>query len=98
MACHSFRKKTRDGLKLLETENVNHYVCVVKTVRLLRYYVNHKYLEWDTERSGNSITIRIDSITGTVRGSFDPKPSELQGLLFILMPWTGLECLLALKK
>lgn len=75
-------QKTRDGLKLLEIENKNHYMYVTTTAKLLTYYVNRKYLEWDTERTDNSINIRINRIIDPVRGSFEPKPSELQGLTF----------------
>ncbi|OEU79042.1 MAG: hypothetical protein BA873_07680 [Desulfobulbaceae bacterium C00003063] len=77
-----FSKATQKALRLLEREYRNGNIYVTTTARLLKYYVNNKYLIWHSTISGNESNIYIECISDPVRGSFVPTIDDLRGISF----------------
>ncbi len=75
-------KQTVDGLRLLESEYRNGNIYVTTASKLLTYYVNKRYLEWDVIKKGADTYIRIKDINDPVRGIFIPSVADLQGITF----------------
>lgn len=77
-----FSKATQKALRLLEREYRNGNIYVTTTAKLLRYYVNSKYLIWHSSINGNERNIYISCISDPVRGSFVPTIDDLRGITF----------------
>lgn len=75
-------ESSRDALKKLKKYNDNGHIYVTTTNKLLKYYVNTKYLKWKEEYHGDSLRIYINNITDPVRGSFVPSLDDLSGVTF----------------
>lgn len=57
-------------------------LLVSTTSKLLNYNVHRKYLNWDYEINGNTLTINIMDINNEVEGQFIPTMKDLEGLTF----------------
>ena len=77
-----FSKATQKALRLLEREYRNGNIYVTTTAKLLKYYVNNKYLIWHSSINGNDRNIYIACISDSVRGIFVPTIDELRGITF----------------
>ena len=75
-------KRTRDALRLLEEAYQRGDIYVTTTAKLLKYYVNRKYLNWHVEFTDQSVNIYIDNISDPVRGTFIPTLEDLSGITF----------------
>ena len=75
-------KATQKGLRLLEREYRKGNTYVTTTARLLKYYVNNKYLIWHSSINGTDRNIYINRISDPVRGSFVPRIDDLRGITF----------------
>jgi len=75
-------KATQRALRLLETEYRKGNVYVTTTAKLLKYYVNNKYLIWHPSLKGNNRNIHIACISDPVRGNFIPTIDDLRGITF----------------
>ena len=75
-------KATQRALRRLETEYRKGNIYVTTTAKLLKYYVNNKYLIWHSSLKGNERNIHIACISDPVRGSFIPTVEDLGGITF----------------
>ena len=75
-------KQTVDGLRLLEREYRDGNIYVTTSSKLLTYYVNKRYIEWDVINKGVDKYIRIKDINDPVRGKFIPDVDDLRGITF----------------
>jgi hypothetical protein len=73
------------ALRSLSEKNHEGSVWVPTTSRLLRYYVNKKYLKWEFQRRANRTRILIHSTEDPVRGSLLPSVEALGGLTFYVV-------------
>jgi len=73
---------TVQALRSLAERNRAGDIWVTTTSRLLRYYVNKKYLEWEVRREGDTTSILIHSIEDPVRGMIVPDADALGGVTF----------------
>ena len=70
------------ALRSLGAKNRAGSIWVPTTSRILRYYVNKKYLKWTTIRTGNETSIVIQGTYDPVRGALIPDIDALRGLTF----------------
>ncbi|MFX0135573.1 MAG: hypothetical protein ACFFDN_18150 [Candidatus Hodarchaeota archaeon] len=75
-------KETQKALRLLEGEFIKGNIYITTTAKLLNYYVNNKNLIWHTNKNGDDLHIRIESISDPVRGTFNPTIDDLGGITF----------------
>lgn len=74
--------ETRDGLERLAKRHQKGDIYVTTAARLLRYYVNRRYLHWHVESDRGYKLIYIDRISDPVRGDFLPTIDDLAGVTF----------------
>lgn len=75
-------KETQNALRLLEREYKKGNIYVTTTAKLLKYYVNNKYLVWHSSINGKDKNIHIVNISDPVRGTFIPAINDLRGITF----------------
>jgi len=73
---------TVQALRSLAERNRSGTVWVTTTSRLLRYYVNKTYLQWEASGSGGETEIVIQTTQDPVRGVLEPDVEALGGVTF----------------
>jgi hypothetical protein len=73
---------TVEALRSVAERSRSGSVWVTTTSRLLRYYVNKNYLQWETNVGGSGMIIRIRATRDPVRGLLEPDADALGGLTF----------------
>lgn len=79
-----FPEETVNAFRLLSNKFNSGEIYVTTTSRLLNYYVNHKYLEWEVVRHNNLLNIQIKGVDDPVKGYWVPTVDDLQGLTFYI--------------
>jgi len=74
--------KTTEALQNLASEYRKGRIFVTTTSRLLKYYIVHKYLDWDYEIIDGEGKIHILRILDPVTGPYVPSTSDLEGITF----------------
>lgn len=75
---------TRDSLRRLAHEYEAGRIYVTTQAKLLRYYLNHKYLNWTSSTTGPETIIRLNGIDDPVFGKTLPTVEDLQGITFYI--------------
>jgi hypothetical protein len=70
------------SLRALEREYRKGEIYVTTTSKLLNYYINHKYLNASSRKTGNQFNIDIHGVDDPVFGTFVPTVQDLQGITF----------------
>jgi hypothetical protein len=73
---------TQRSLRRLADEYRNGKIYVTTQAKLLKYYINHKYLNWSYKIQANEGRIQIKSINDPVFGSSVPAAEDVQGITF----------------
>ncbi|MDD5065735.1 MAG: hypothetical protein PHF84_01685 [bacterium] len=73
---------TIQALRNLRQEADSGRIYVASSLRLLDYYIKHKYLNWDYSLVNGNGCITIKSIDDPVRGSYIPGPEDLMNFTF----------------
>ncbi len=79
-----FTKDAIKALSLLSKANSEGSAFVATTSRLLQYWVNRRYLDYEIIQGPIGDEIHINGINDPVRGQFIPTREELLGLTFYL--------------
>lgn len=75
-------EETQDALRNLAIEFEKGNIYITTTSKLLRYYINHKYLDWSYADKDGTIRIDIYKVKDPVFGTFVPSVEDLQGITF----------------
>ena len=75
-------EKTQKALRLLAKKYKQGDLYVTTTSKLLKYYVNKKYLKWHSDTNERGTNIYIESISDPVRGTFIPTIDDMRGITF----------------
>jgi hypothetical protein len=75
-------QETQDALRNLAKEFNNGHIYITTTSKLLKYFINHKYLEWSYNNQGDEINIHIKRVNDTLFGPFVPTVKDLEGITF----------------
>jgi hypothetical protein len=73
---------TQKALRYLAEKYYNGELYVTTQAKMLRYYINHRYLIWEYEAKDDAIYINIEGIEDPVFGRQVPGRDDLQGITF----------------
>ncbi|MFX0140056.1 MAG: hypothetical protein ACFFDN_40815 [Candidatus Hodarchaeota archaeon] len=77
-------EETIEALRHLEKQYRSGEIYVTTTLKLLNYYITHKYLNWTYNMDNEEIVITIHNIDDPIFGKKVPTIQDLQGITFYI--------------